>query len=387
MAALCFAASILCACFVQSCSTADYPAQTEAPGPGFYALFNGSDFTGWNTGREDGAWVVEDGLIHCKGEPRDPYLILTEKDYENIDFYAEFKVSKGCNSGIFYHVPRAGRESKLGFETQILDDAGKKPDKNATGSVYDVVPPILNAMKPAGVWNQYHVVFNWPLCRVWLNGHLVQDTDFSAHPELKYRMRTGPMGLSNHGYEVWYRNMWIKELPGKDAASAAFNGNDLSGWTVHGDADWRVEDGMIISSGGEGWLVSDLELDSVYFHAYVENDTLKTRDASINYRWKGADDPGYDVSVYDYIDAVKYTEPYGDKVPPDIVRPMKSSWFLYRIVSADRESRIYLNEFVISDNKLLGRDPRGRIAFYRSADDGVIRIKEAVLRKLEGNGI
>ena len=119
-----FAPLILGVCLVLSCSSGDYPALTESPGAGFEPLFNGTDFTGWDIGREDGAWVVEDGIIHCKGEPRDPYLITTGKEYANFDFYAEFKVSEGCNSGIFYHIPQAGRQSKLGFETQILDDAG-----------------------------------------------------------------------------------------------------------------------------------------------------------------------------------------------------------------------------------------------------------------------
>ena len=55
---------------------------------------------------------------------------------------------------------------------------GTRPNKNSTGSIYDVVPPVLNAMKRAGVWNRYHVVFDWPVCRVWLNGILVQDNRF-----------------------------------------------------------------------------------------------------------------------------------------------------------------------------------------------------------------
>ena len=199
-------------------------------------------------------------------------------------------------------------------------------------------------------------------------------------------MRKGPLGLSNHGHEVWYRNLWIRELPDGDAGSSAFNGRDLTGWSVIGDADWRVEDGMITSTQGEGWLVSDRELDSVYFHVYVENDTLRTRDARINYRWKSVDDPGCEAAIYDYVDAVEYTKAY-DKVPPGVVAPMKSPWFLYRIVSADRESKHFLNEFLVAENKLVGRDPRGRIAIYRSAEDGMIRLKEPVIRELEGPGL
>ena len=374
---------------VFSCSQPDYPAQTQSPGAGFYALFNGKDMSGWNLGvdPEESSWSVVDGIIHCKGEPRNPYLITTEKDYENFEFYAEFKVSRGCNSGIFYHIPLAGRQSRLGFETQILDDSGNAPDKNSTGSIYDVVQPLSNEMRDNGVWNQYHILFDWPVCKVWLNGVMVQDTDFSENPQLKYRMRRGPVGLSNHGHEVDYRNLWIKELPDTDTGGSVFNGKDLSGWKTIGDANWHVEDGMIVSSSGEGYLITENEYDNVYFHAYVDSDTLITRDARFCYRWSSVDDPGYRADLYNYKDAVKFNDLYGDDVPPDIVRPMKSGWFLYRIISGDRLSQVWLNEHLVSENRLLGKPSHGSIAVYRGPDDGIIRIKGLKLRELDGMGI
>jgi len=383
---ICFALSIiLCA---TACDTPITP-QNETPGPEFYSLFNGSDMSGWKLGvePEESSWSAVDGVIHCKGEPRNPYLILTEKDYENFEFYAEFKVSRGCNSGIFYHVPLAGRQSRLGFETQILDDHGTQPDKNSTGSIYDVVPPLTNAMKGAGKWNRYHVLFDWPSCKVWLNGVLVQDTDFNAYPMLKYRLRRGPLGLSNHGHEVDYRNLWIKELPDTDRGSDVFNGKDLTGWSSIGDADWHVEEGMIISTKGEGYLVTEQEYDNLYFHAYVDSDTLVTRNACFYYRWTDVENPGYRADMYDYLDAVRYTKQYGDDIPPDIVRPMKSPWFLYRIISGDRMAQVHLNEHLVSESRLIGKPPRGKIAIYRTADDGIIRIKGLKLRPLEGPGI
>lgn len=379
----------IAAIFIVSCGTSFTP-MTEPPGEGFQALFNGTDFTGWNfTGYkiEDTPWEVANGNMHCKGGPQVPYLILTEKEYENFEFYAEFKVSKDCNSGIFYHVPEAGRQSKLGFETQILDDSSKAPDKNSTGSIYDVVPPLVNAMKRPGKWNRYHVIFDWPSCKVWLNDQLVQDTDFQKNKELRYRMRRGPLGLSNHGYEVEYRNLWIKELPDTDTGASVFNGNDLSGWQNVGNADWHVENGMIVSTHGEGFIVTEKEYERVYFHAYADNDTLRSRESCFYYRWQSPENPGYPVDMYDFIEAKTFTAQYGDKIPPDVIAPMKSGWFLYRIVSADRESKAWLNEFTVSENKLLGKPPKGKIAIYRGPDDGIVRLKGLVLRELEGPGI
>jgi hypothetical protein len=42
--------------------------------------------------------------------------------------------------------------------------------------------------------------------------------------------------------------------------TALFNGADLSGWDVVGDADWRVESGELVASGdGDGFLVSQAQ--------------------------------------------------------------------------------------------------------------------------------
>jgi len=387
--AVCF--SIFVAVYIISCDKSDQSTPVlklkNSPGPDYYSLFNGTNFTGWNIEPDKGAWTVEEGAMHCKGKPRTPYLIRTEKDYENFDFYAEFKVSKGCNSGIFYHIPLAGRESRLGFESQILDDHGKKPDKNSTGSIYDVVPPLTNAMRRSGKWNQYRVLFDWPVCKIWLNGKLVQDTDFTAYPKLKYRLLSGPVGLSNHGHEVDYRNLWIQELPDKEQWTNLFNGEDLTGWVSVGDADWHVENGTITATKGKGYLVTNEEFEHFQFHAYAENDTLQSGGGCFYYRWKSADDPGYRADLFNYTDAVKYTAKYKGKIPANVTPPLKYPWLLYQIISTDRESQIRINGDVTSSNQLLGNVRAGKIALYHAHGAGVLRFQQVKIKKLEGMGI
>lgn len=381
---LCSIAGFAIAMGAISCSR-DYPAQVEAPGPEYASLFNGADFSGWNIEPDDGAWVVRDGLIHCNGTPAEPYLITTTQSYANFDFYAEFRVSDDCNTGIFYHVPEAGRQSRIGFESQILDDSGKAPDKNSTGAIYDVVQPLKNAMKPAGKWNQYHVRFEWPNCRIWLNGELVQDVDFSRDIQLNHRFLRGPIGLSNHGFEADYRNLWIAELPDTGVFADVFNGADLSGWTVIGDADWHVEGGMIVSTRGEGYLVSDASFDRFLFRVYAANDTLQAHEGRFYYRWRSEDDPGYPVDFYDFPSAKTAAAEYR-RPPAHVVGPIRDAWLLYRIVSAGRESMAYVNEFPAVTNYVVNRQP-GKIAFYRTATDGVLRFRAPVLRILDGPGI
>jgi hypothetical protein len=68
------------------------------------------------------------------------------------------------------------------------------------------------------------------------------------------------------------------------------------------------------------------------------------------------------------------------------VRPSKSQWFLYRIIAGDRLSQVWLNEHLVSDNRLVGKST-GKIAIWRGRNDGVIRIMRPVLREIGGPGI
>jgi len=48
--------------------------------------------------------------------------------------------------------------------------------------------------------------------------------------------------------------------PEEPAWRSLFNGEDLTGWKIHGEEDWRVEDGVIVSQsikGGYGYLATE----------------------------------------------------------------------------------------------------------------------------------
>ena len=71
----------------------------------------------------------------------------------------DFKISPGCNSGIFFRVGDLKDPVQSGFEIQIYDTANKKtkPGKNDGGALYDAVAPSVNAMKPAGEWDHIEI--------------------------------------------------------------------------------------------------------------------------------------------------------------------------------------------------------------------------------------
>lgn len=180
---------------------------------GFQSLFNGRDLSGWWFYGDDkeGFRVTPQGTIAWVREGGGG--LISYKRFKDFVFRFEFKLFKeGDNSGTYIRAPRAGRQSKLGMEFQMMGDAGKVPDEHVTGAVYDVLPPRVNAAKPAGEWNTVEIDFRGGHLKATLNGQVVQDVNFDDMEELKYRNREGFIGLQDHNCPVEWRNLRIKEL-------------------------------------------------------------------------------------------------------------------------------------------------------------------------------
>jgi len=180
---------------------------------GFNSLFNGKDLSGWwfYGADHEGFRVTPEGSIAWVREGGGG--LISYKRFKDFIFRYEIRLFKeGDNSGTYIRAPRAGRQSKLGMEFQMMGDIGKVPDKSTTGAVYDVLPPLVNANKPAGQWNTVEIDFRDGHLKATLNGQVVQDVNFDSVEELKYRNREGFIGLQDHNCPVEWRNLRIKEL-------------------------------------------------------------------------------------------------------------------------------------------------------------------------------
>src|SRR5258708_24356698 len=122
---------------------------------GYILLFDGKTLDGWMTSNKMPSNVpVEDGCIQphgCGG-----YMMVHEKMWENFVLSLDFKISKGCNSGVFFRTnsltPRPDKDVGFnGIGMQILDSptAGYYD----TGAIYDLSKPTKQAMKPVGEWD------------------------------------------------------------------------------------------------------------------------------------------------------------------------------------------------------------------------------------------
>src|SRR6266849_5953857 len=95
------AITVLVAVFLTSPAlAADNELTEQEKADGWLLLFNGKNLDGWMTSSEKPSKrPVEDGSINphkCGG-----YMMVHKKKWGNSVMSCDFKISKGCNSGIF----------------------------------------------------------------------------------------------------------------------------------------------------------------------------------------------------------------------------------------------------------------------------------------------
>jgi 3-keto-disaccharide hydrolase len=203
------------------------PAQDKkdnTPPKGFTALFNGKDLTNWQgliainqrakltpdeLAKKQAAananmlkhWTVKEGVIHYDGKNNN---LQTAKDYGNFELYCDWKIGKKGDSGLYL---------RGNPQVQIWDNP------EGSGGLYNNQKnprkPLVNADKPVGEWNTFHIVMKGDKVTIHLNGKLVVDnTPLENYWERgKPLPARGPIELQHHGDPLWFKNIYVKELP------------------------------------------------------------------------------------------------------------------------------------------------------------------------------
>ena len=182
---------------------------------GWTDLFDGKTFSGWE---HKGNWVIEDGAFYRKGKGGSlTYISATVPDDFELRF--EWKVSKGCNSGVYYRPAQ--------YEYQVLDNVnspyGENP-RQAAASLFFCMAPSKDATRPLGAWNEGRIMCKGTVIQHWLNGEKVIDFDYtdpkwSQEVELlrirgaDLSARGGRLWLQDHGQDVWFRALRWRAIP------------------------------------------------------------------------------------------------------------------------------------------------------------------------------
>lgn len=209
---------------------------------GWVMLFNGKDFKGWRQCNGTAMplnWKVEDqSMMVFTGEGKQPGsgsngdIIFGEKKYKNFEFTIDWKASKMANSGIFFNVREVpGKPIYYASpEIQVLDNVDATDNKIAShlaGSLYDMIAADPKTVHPAGEWNTIVIrVQNGKVTHI-QNGvkvveyelwtpawdAMVAKSKFKTFPGfIEGIAKEGYIGLQDHGYPVWFRNLKIREL-------------------------------------------------------------------------------------------------------------------------------------------------------------------------------
>ncbi len=206
---------------------------------GWQLLFDGTSTDNWHAygSKTIGtAWKLSNGILYFdaskEGTPKSGGDIVSDKEYKNFELQIDWKIDKGGNSGICIYV----NENKTkynwmwntGPEIQIVDNAGH-PDgkifKHQAGDLYDLIPAKTHAENPPLEWNKYLIRCVNGKLDVYLNSLPILSTqlwddnwrNFIANSKFKNTpdfgtYKVGRIGLQDHGNNVWFRNIKIREL-------------------------------------------------------------------------------------------------------------------------------------------------------------------------------
>jgi hypothetical protein len=201
-------------------------SKDNIPPPGFTALFNGKDLTGWQglvelpkrdkdpekyAAQVKAAnekylphWTVKDGVINYDGKGQS---LQTVKDYGDVELWVDWKIGPKGDSGIYL---------RGNPQVQIWDPA-KWPE--GSGGLYNNRPPhpskpLKCADKPIGEWNHFRIVMKGDKVTVWLNEVLVvDDTPLDNYWNKNEPLPAkGPIELQHHGDHLEFKNIYLKEL-------------------------------------------------------------------------------------------------------------------------------------------------------------------------------
>ena len=120
-------------------------------------LFDGKDLSQWQSGR--GSWKVAEGYLQVVPGAGD---LATKQKFGDVQLHVEWAApveirgnsqNRG-NSGIFLH----GR-----YEVQVLDSYQNPTYADGqAGALYGQWPPLANATRKPGEWQNYDIVFEAP---------------------------------------------------------------------------------------------------------------------------------------------------------------------------------------------------------------------------------
>jgi hypothetical protein len=193
-------------------------------------------------------WRVVDGVLAFDGKGES---LCTTGDFADFELLADWKIEKGGDSGFYL---RGSPQVQIwDAEANPAGSGGLFNNKKGSSQ------PLEKADLPVGDWNAFRILMIGERVTVYLNDKRVVDhTVLENYWEREKPIYpSGQIELQAHGNPLFFRNLFIREIPrdtavpGMTEAEASegfeplFNGRDLESWTGNASG-YAAEDGKIV---------------------------------------------------------------------------------------------------------------------------------------------
>jgi len=348
---------------------------------GFTSLFDGRTLAGWIAA--DGpepAFYVHDGAIVGGPASGYPAWLRSQRQYENFDFRCEFFVQGWTDGGVYFHAPEHGLKSRCGFKISIFQQQDAEPRTNSMGSIFPLIAPRKVNVRNRGEWNSLRIQMDWPALRVWVNGEQVHDVDVDQHPDLRFRLRSGYLGLETLSYPIRFRNLGIRELPGKSHWQPLFRGpEDLVNWTVtesNPRAPARFEaSGAVLRGDGLGNLVTREKFRDFALQLYIRGS--RHHNGGILFR----SSPHYEIQLHDVEESHYPTGSLYHFRRSSYPRIESEQWFLFQMWVKERWCLVRINGENVMEYDRLENLNEGPIALQAHDAGRWIDYKDILVRR------
>lgn len=141
-------------------------------------------------------------------------LLLSEMEYKNFEMSLEWKVDDATTAqgGVYFRYPGQGSLTEMALKIHLANDAGINPDPYATGSLFALVAPDLNANKAPGEWNKTSIKYVEKIVTVTINGKQVLEA-LAENPDSETIPEKGYVALDGEAGGIAYRKILLSELP------------------------------------------------------------------------------------------------------------------------------------------------------------------------------
>ena len=162
--------------------------------------------------RGEREWVMEKalGLYEAPAGQSAGAFLVSPRVHENFELQLEWKTQGPAGQGgVYFRYPGQGRPSDVAFKLQLSGDFGIKADQYATGALFKVEAPSVNAVKPTGQWNTLVLRVMGEQVQITINQQTVMNTR-AVDSDIPLK---GRVVLDGESGGITYRKTLLIDLP------------------------------------------------------------------------------------------------------------------------------------------------------------------------------